>query len=124
MSTRHTLLELFDAALRAVDGRECAARVLRELGPGPFALFGIGKAASSMMRGAWDALGSDVREALLITKDGHVDPELARLPTLDALESAHPVPDERSLRAGAELERRLARLPSDEYPVFLVSGGS
>jgi hydroxypyruvate reductase len=40
------------------------------------------------------------------------------------LESAHPVPDARSLVAGAEFERLAASLPPEEYPVFLISGGS
>jgi hydroxypyruvate reductase len=40
------------------------------------------------------------------------------------IESAHPVPDERSLVAGAELQRRLRELRADVMPLFLVSGGS
>jgi len=124
MSTRRTLLELFDAALRAVDGAESVARVLRELGAGPVALFAVGKAASSMTRGAYQALGNEIRQALLITKDGHVEPEVTRIAHLRIMECAHPVPDERSLAAGAELERRVEALPDDLYPVFLISGGS
>ncbi len=124
MNPRRLLLELFDQALRAVDGEESVATVLRQLGPGPVALFAVGKAASSMMRGARDALGTDIRQALLITKDGHVDALLRDRPEIHVMESAHPVPDERSLGAGDELARRVAELPSDLYPVFLVSGGS
>lgn len=124
MNTRRLLLELYDAALREVDGNVGVAEVLAHLGAGPVALFAIGKAASAMTRGAYAAIGDDIRQALLITKDGHVDPEVARLPHLQVIESAHPVPDSRSLAAGAELERRIARLAADEYPVFLISGGS
>ena len=56
MSARRTLLELLDAALRAVDGR---ASVASALAPGgPFApIFAIGKAASSMALGARGVLG-------------------------------------------------------------------
>jgi glycerate 2-kinase len=124
MEARRLLLELFDAALRAVDGRECVAQVLRRLGPDPVALFAIGKAACAMARGAHEALGGRVRDTLVITKDGHVDPALLRLPDIHALECAHPVPDERSLAAGAELERRIVALDPGTHPVFLVSGGS
>jgi hydroxypyruvate reductase len=124
MSTRHTLLELFDAALRAVDGGVCVARALRGIESRPVALFAIGKAASAMSRGAYSVLGDRIRQALLITKDGHVDPDVARLPNLRVMESAHPVPDERSLAAGAALERALGTLGADLLPVFLVSGGS
>jgi glycerate 2-kinase len=124
MNPRRILLECFDAALRAVDGRHCVAPALRPWRPGPVALFAVGKAAGSMMLGAYAALGEQVTQALLITKDGHVDPECRRLPRLRIMETAHPVPDERSLAAGAELERCVAALPDAVYPVFLISGGS
>jgi glycerate 2-kinase len=124
MNPRQLLLALYDAALREVDGHSGVAEVLSSVATGPVAVFAIGKAASSMMRGAHAALGAQVRQSLLITKDGHVDPDVARLPGLRVIESAHPVPDERSLAAGVELERRVLALPADEYPVFLVSGGS
>ena len=110
MSARHTLLELFDAALRGQVG-DCA-------------IFAVGKAASAMALGAHDALGSKIAQTLVVTKDGHADPDLARLGAVTILETAHPYPDERSLAAGAELEQRLARLDSGLYPIFLISGGS
>jgi glycerate 2-kinase len=123
MQPRRILLELFDAALRAVHGRDAVARALRGHG-GPVSVIAIGKAAGSMALGAHDALGASIDATLVITKDGHADPALADLPNLTLLESAHPVPDERSLAAGAELERRLARLDPRVQPVFLISGGS
>ncbi len=77
-----------------------------------------------MARGAHDALGDSVCSLLVITKDGHVDGDLSRVPGAALLESAHPVPDQRSLDAGAELERRIATLSPAIFPVFLVSGGA
>jgi glycerate 2-kinase len=125
MDARRTLLELLDAALRAVDGRACVARFLGSHPvSGPVALFAIGKAACAMSRGAFDALGDRIGSALVITKDGHVDPGLAREPRCTILESAHPVPDARSLAAGAELEARVRDLADGVLPLFLVSGGS
>ena len=91
---------------------------------GDCAVFAIGKAAAAMALGAHDALGARIRQMLVITKDGHSNPELARLAGVTILESAHPVPDERSLAAGAEFERALANLDEQCYPIFLVSGGS
>src|SRR6188508_2009646 len=103
MSARQTLLELLDAALRAVDGRACVASALpREVKPTH--LFAIGKAASSMALGARAVLGGTA-ETLLITKDGHVAAELRGAPGVAIFESAHPVPDARSLAAGEELAR-------------------
>lgn len=123
MSPRRILLELFDAALRAVNGREAVARALRGHG-GPATVIAVGKAASAMTLGAHDALGSAIEATLVVTKDGHADPALEKLPELTLLESAHPVPDERSLAAGAELERWIARLAPRSQPLFLVSGGA
>src|SRR5689334_3278948 len=112
METRHMLLELFDAALRAVDGRACVARELREFTRRPCALFAVGKAASAMTRGALDALGDDVASALVVTKDGHADPALASDPRVRLLLASHPVPDARSLTAGVALENAVRALPS------------
>jgi glycerate 2-kinase len=121
MSSRHTLLELFDAALRAVDGRASVARSLGDVAIDfPADVFAIGKAASGMALGARDVLGDRVRGLLVITKDGHADPALG----VPQLEGPHPVPDARSLVLGAELEKRIAELPGDGTPLFLVSGGS
>ena len=124
MNTRRILLELFDAALRAVDGRKSVENELRDSGTGPVAVFAIGKAASAMALGAYAALGERIVRLLVITKDHHAEPALARLPFARVLESAHPVPDERSLVAGTALEREIATLDAGVTPLFLVSGGS
>lgn len=77
-----------------------------------------------MMLGAHDALGTSIERALVITKDGHVPPQLETIPGVEILESAHPVPDERSLAAGARLLRWVDELPELVDPLFLISGGS
>lgn len=77
-----------------------------------------------MMLGAYDALGPALERALLITKDGHVAPQAHALPNLEILESAHPIPDERSLAAGARLLQWVEDLPPDVEPLFLISGGA
>jgi glycerate 2-kinase len=77
-----------------------------------------------MALGAHDALGTAVERALVITKDGHVAPQLSAIPGVEVYESAHPMPDERSLAAGARLLRWVEELPEFVDPVFLVSGGS
>jgi glycerate 2-kinase len=87
-------------------------------------LAAIGKAASSMALGAHEALGTAIERALVITKDGHVAPPVAGIPGVEILESAHPMPDERSLAAGARLLRWVDELPEYVEPLFLVSGGS
>ena len=77
-----------------------------------------------MALGAHDALGMSIERTLIITKDGHVAPQLYTLPNLEIHESAHPVPDKRSLAAGQSLLRWLSDLPRSVEPLFLVSGGA
>jgi hydroxypyruvate reductase len=123
MYLRRVLLELFDSALRAVDGRACVREHLRHAPAKRAAVFSVGKAACAMALGAQDALGDRIEEIFVVTKEGHVDPQLQQ-PGVTILESAHPVPDARSLEAGAELARRVMELREDLQPIFLISGGS
>ena len=126
---RHELLlELLHAGLAEVDGRRCVREALlaRPQTPrdGPVWAAAIGKAACSMALGAADALGHSLERMLVITKGGHLTAELLSLPTVEAHESAHPVPDERSLAAGQRLLDWIAQLPPAVSPLFLVSGGA
>ena len=125
MNARRVILELFDAALRAVDGRGSVERHLRNASlPAPIEVIAIGKAASAMARGAHDALGSAIERMLVITKDGHSDPVLHSISGVTQVESSHPVPDLRSFSNGNELEERVRSLRDEIFPLFLISGGS
>src|SRR5262245_59545716 len=126
---RRLLLELFGAALASVDGRNCTRAALTSsagarTGASRFWVAAVGKAASAMALGAHDALGGAIERTLVITKDGHVAPWLLALSNIEFLESAHPVPDDRSLAAGARLLEWVDALPTDVEPVFLISGGA
>jgi hydroxypyruvate reductase len=126
MNPRRLLLESFDAALRAVDGRESVKRFFaaRATQRHRVSVFAIGKAASAMTAGAYEALGPRVSRTLLITKQGHVDPDVRGLREVTVIESSHPVPDERSLAAGEALLRALSVLGKDDSSLFLISGGA
>ena len=117
---REQLLEIFHAAIRRVNGRNCVKQAL-ELEPisGPLALIAIGKAAVAMAQGALDVLGSGIENGLVITKHGHQ--EVLPWPVLTA---SHPVPDESSLQAGAALLDFVDQLPPDQAVLFLLSGGA
>ncbi len=126
---RQLLLELLQAGLAAVDGRRCTAASLAPLigGHPPatrYHVAAVGKAAGAMALGAHDALGGRLLRTLVVAKDGHLEPGLAGLPGVEVLESSHPVPDERSLRAGERLFEFVTALPADVLPVFLISGGA
>jgi glycerate 2-kinase len=84
----------------------------------------VGKAATAMARGAQEALGSAIRHTLIITRDEHGLDELRARSSPEVWLSAHPVPDERSLAAGARLLAWVRELPASAQPLFLISGGS
>jgi hydroxypyruvate reductase len=122
---RRLLLDLLTAALARVDGRASTRAALAgRSGTRPVHLAAIGKAAGSMALGAHDALGERIVRSLVITKDGHAPAMLGSLPGLELLETAHPVPDSRSLAAGARLLRWADELPPEAEPIVLVSGGA
>lgn len=124
---RSLLLELLDAGLERVEGRRCVRAALLASPPprgAPVWAAAIGKAASAMALGAVDALGSSLERMLVVTKSGHLAAELLARPGVEAHESAHPVPDERSLAAGQRLLEWVGELPPAVLPLFLVSGGA
>ena len=126
---RQLLLELLQAGLAAVDGRRRTADSLKTLivassTPTRYHVAAVGKAACAMALGAHDALGDSILRMLIIAKDGHRDAGVEDLPGVEVIESSHPMPDERSLRAGQRLVEFVAQMPAAVLPVFLISGGA
>jgi glycerate 2-kinase len=121
---RELLIGLFRAGLARVDGRRCVREALRGLEAGPVWAVAIGKAAAAMALGARDALGGSLERLLVVSPPNHGAGALAARSGAEVLESAHPVPDERSLRAGARLLDWLDALPAHVQPLFLISGGA
>ena len=124
---RELLIDLYRAGLARVEGRRCVQEALsRPAGrpEGRVWAVAIGKAASAMALGARDVLGEGLEALLLVTRRGHVAPELRELPGVEIHEGGHPLPDERSLRAGQRLLRWLEGLPPGVTPLFLISGGA
>jgi glycerate 2-kinase len=91
---------------------------------GPVWLAAVGKAAPAMALGAHDALGQRIVHSLIITREGHAAPELLGRHGVEVIASSHPIPDERSLAAGARLLQWVEALPADAQPLFLISGGA
>ena len=125
---RHDLLlELLRAGLERVEGRRCVREALLTRPAqrdAPVWAAAIGKAACSMALGALDVLGPSLERVLVVTKAGHVTPELLTVPGVEIHESAHPLPDERSLAAGQRLMEWVNALPARVAPLFLISGGT
>jgi hydroxypyruvate reductase len=122
---RALLLQLFRAALAAVDGRRrVRAALAGQPGTTPVAAVAVGKAAAAMMLGAIDALGPRLERGLVIAPDGVDTVGLAMRPGLRCLAAGHPEPDERSIEAGqALLDFAAATVPGSRV-LLLVSGGA
>ncbi|NIR29501.1 MAG: DUF4147 domain-containing protein [Gammaproteobacteria bacterium] len=122
---RRNLLAIYRTALEAVDGRLRVRQALHERQmPSPLYAVAIGKAATSMMAGACDALGGGLASGLVITKGGYAESLFPAGAPVRCLEASHPVPDESSLVAGRELLEFIADAPSEASFLFLVSGGA
>ena len=83
-------------------------------------LIAIGKAAAQMTLGAADTLGDVILSGIVITKE----PATERVSRMVYLESAHPVPDERSIAAGEAVLDFAADLPGNALVLCLISGGA
>lgn len=122
---RHLLLSVFERALAAVNGRSRVRDVLRSMPHGGrWQVAAVGKAASAMALGAFDVLEDRMERALVISKDDHFDSTLLDLPQVRCLAAGHPLPDERSLEAGAQLRAFVRTAARDGPLLFLVSGGA
>lgn len=122
---RQQLQQIYRQALHAVNGRLQVSRYLQAQAwpQQPVAVIAIGKAASEMAAGAADYFGAALQHLLVITKHGHLRPDL--LPAhAQCIEAGHPVPDAQSLIAGQQLLDFIAALPEGLPVVSLISGGA
>jgi len=117
------LKSIWSAAIEAVGGRQSVINALRSDSPfTPDLIIAVGKAASGMCVGALEQFPGCA--ALVVTKYGHAETELQQQAAVEIIESAHPIPDENSLAAGAALLDRMRALPDDSRVLLLVSGGA
>lgn len=122
---RRLLLDLYRAALAAVEGRRrVRAALAADPGQDPVSAVAVGKAASSMMLGAADALGPRLKRGLVVAADGGIASELGNCPGMQCLEAGHPLPDERSIAAGRALLAFAAATPPGGRVLLMVSGGA
>ena len=122
---RTLLLDLFQTGLARVHGRHCVSAALSAVEPAsPVWVAAIGKAATAMALGAYDALGSAIERTLIITRDPEDLSSFAGGPAPEVWLGSHPVPDQRSLAAGTRLLTWVDELPRNVWPLFLISGGA
>jgi len=125
MSVRTDLLDAYRAGVAAVDGRRAVAEHLagRPLEASAVSVVALGKAAAGMLQGALDALGPRLERALAVTRVGYAG-EIPSDHRIQLLESAHPLPDGRSIDAGWAVLRFLEAMPPRQPLLVLISGGT
>ena len=126
---RENLVKVYQAALLAVNGRECVSRSLVNVEfRKPLRIVAIGKAALAMAMGAIDMLDDHPYECLIISKQiEHTEVDVRNefdLDQVSVLTAAHPVPDESSLVAGKALIEFIQQSPEETEFLFLISGGT
>jgi glycerate-2-kinase len=122
------ILEIFRAALAAVDPRLLAARELRRLDgdaldPRRFrrvVVAGAGKAAAGMGLAAEEVLAARITSGVLALPRG----ENPSFRALTPVAAGHPLPDEGSERAARAVLALLAAADRETLVVFLLSGGA
>lgn len=118
--------KIYAAALAAADPRAAVREVIEET-PGYYRANGrviilaIGKAAATMARGAVDALGDEIDQGIVITKDGHA--EGVSLPGFEIYEASHPIPDQRGVEATKRAIEIVESAGADDLILALISGG-
>jgi hydroxypyruvate reductase len=132
--------QIFRAALEAADPFSSIKRFLRredgslriadcdyDIANGRVFVIAVGKAALPMADAAYDVLGDALYAAGVISKRGGVTLEKSLLSTHEnarLMTGSHPVSGEDSVRATAELLRRLEETTEDDLVLFLISGGA
>jgi glycerate 2-kinase len=83
----------------------------------------VGKASVPMARSIYELLGSRISQGLVITKYDHLKD--VKFPNnWETIESAHPVPDDRSLYAGDRVWELLADCTDRTLVLACISGGA
>jgi glycerate 2-kinase len=118
------LAEFWFAGVGAVAGERVVAAALANDPPfEPDLVVAVGKAASSMCRGALSSV-TEYGRAIVVTKYGHAGDALAEFRNVSVLESGHPLPDQRSIVAGEILLEAIKGLGPGSRLLFLLSGGA
>lgn len=129
---RKAAVEIFQAALDAVNPRTAIHRHLRRDGDKLLAngeaydltgrrvyVVGAGKASGVMAAAVEEVLGDRISEGIVAVKEGHAVP----LRRIRIHEASHPVPDARGVQAAADILMLLAQTQPEDLVIVLISGG-
>lgn len=106
--------------LRVDEGVLAVAGIKHRLGRGRVVLIAAGKAGATMARAAEEVLGDSISQGLVVDTTAP-DPPLRHCRVHVA---RHPLPDERGLRAAAEIEALAKGLRAGDLLLVLISGGA
>ena len=106
--------QAFDAAVAAGHPGEVTRAAMARLDVAPTAVVAVGKAAASMAQAVRDA-GCDAPGLIVTT-----DESLAEVPGMTGFVSAHPVPDDRGIRATRAVTDLVDSLGVDDHLLLLV----
>ncbi|WP_457639840.1 glycerate kinase type-2 family protein [Persephonella sp.] len=81
-------------------------------------LFGSGKASVEMAKALLKILGERVADGLVVCN------YTEKIDRIQVVEGNHPVPDEKSLKAGSLMIKKLSSLSENDFFIYLLSGGS
>ncbi len=115
---RELLEDLFRAAIAAADPGRAVAANLPERPRGRTIVVGAGKAAAQMAQAFERAWGPPI-DGLVVTRYGHA----VATEHIEAVEAAHPVPDEAGFLAARRMMAKVHGLGPDDLVVALISGG-
>lgn len=87
---------------------------------GRILLVAVGKAAWSMANSAYEILGQRLSDGIVITKHGYSKGSIGNLRIFEA---GHPIPDDDTFSATAEVLKMTENLSENDTVVFLLSGG-
>lgn len=122
MDLRRDCDHIVKSAILRVLPDEAVERALRgrSFSDGRLILVSVGKAAWSMANAAYGLLSSEISDGIVITKHGYSQGEIGKLRIFEA---GHPVPDDDSFRATAEVLKMTENLSENDTVIFLLSGG-
>ena len=130
---RNQALEIFQAALRAVEPVDAILKHVKMEGESlligerrlelskfdRILVVGAGKADAPMAQAVESLLGERVSDGVIVVKDGHGLP----LQRVRVHEASHPVPDERGLRGAEEILSLVRGAGERDLVICLISGG-
>lgn len=118
MSPKRRLEYLFQKGVSFADPLNCVPALLPKKPKGRVLVVAAGKAAASMAHAVEATWGADV-EGIAVTRYGHVKP----CKSIEVIEAAHPVPDDRGEIAAKRLLDEAEKLGEDDLLLCLISGG-